>query len=124
VGLATNTVVDVPASDSEASAFYDFLRSKIGLPYDMMAIAEMADGALTGEAPSWPSANSYICSALQTAALLTAGLIKGAPATVRLSTPRDVLVACAALTPIGTPEANTSPALPSGSTAPDIGRKR
>lgn len=99
--------VDVPATDPQAAAFYAFLQSKIGLPYDFTAIEEMADGALTGEAPDWSAANAYICSALQTAALLTAGLIKSAPATVRLATPRDVLVACAALTPIGTPVSNT-----------------
>jgi hypothetical protein len=102
--------VDLPASEAQAAAFYDFLKSKIGLPYDMTAIAELADGALTGEAPNWPTANAYICSALQTAALLTAGLIKGAPATVRLATPRDVLVACAALTTIGAPQTNASAA--------------
>jgi hypothetical protein len=98
--------VDVPATDQQSAAFFGFLHSKIGLPYDFAAIAEMADGVLTGEAPDWTAANAYICSALQTAALLTAGLIKSAPATVRLATPRDVLVACAALTPIGPPVAN------------------
>jgi hypothetical protein len=103
--------VDAPATDPQAAAFDSFLQSKIDLPYDMTAIAEMADGALTGEAPNWPAANAYTCSALVTAALLTAGLIKGAPATVRLATPRDVLVACAALTPIGAPEVNPHPAL-------------
>jgi len=96
--------VDVPCSDEQAATFEAFLRSKVGLPYDLKAIGEMAIGFLTGEAPDWPNAPSFICSALQTAALLTAGIIKGAPATVRLATPRDVLVACAALTTIGDPQ--------------------
>lgn len=95
--------VDVPATDAQAAMFYAFLTSKIGLLYDELAILEMAAGVLTGEAQDWPSADAYICSALQTAALLTAGLVKGAPATVRLATPRDVLVGCAALTPLGAP---------------------
>ena len=105
--------VDAPATNAQASAFYDFLQSKVGLPYDMTAIYEMADGALTGEAPNWPAASAYTCSALITAALLTVGLIQGAPATVRLATPRDVLIACAALTPIGPAEVNPHPALAS-----------
>ena len=114
--------VDVPATDPQAAAFYGFLQSKIGLPYDMTAIAEMADGALTGEAPNWPTANAYTCSALQTGALLTAGLIEGAPATVRLATPRDVLVACAALTPIGQPQTNPAPAPDIAAAPPHVGR--
>ena len=52
----------------------------------MGAIAEMADGFVTGEAPNWPTKPSWICSALQTAAMLTAGIIKGAPATIELAT--------------------------------------
>lgn len=98
--------VTVPCETAQALVFESFLRSQVGKPYDFDAIAEMADGFLTGEAPDWTQSPSWICSALQTAALLTAGIIHGAPATVRLATPRDVLVACAALTPIGAPTPN------------------
>ena len=42
-------------------------------------------------------------SALQTAALLKAGVIRAAPAGVRLTTPRDLLNMCAALTTVGAP---------------------
>ena len=95
--------VTVPCPPDAGAIFRDFLKSQLGKPYDMAAIAEMADGFVTGEAPSWPQSPAWICSALITAALLTAGIIKGAPATVRLATPRDVLVACAALVPIPDP---------------------
>ena len=95
--------VTIPCTDEQAATFETFLWSQVGKPYDEVAIAELADGFVTGEAPNWPNSPSWICSALQTAALLTAGIIKGAPATVRLATPRDVLVACAALTTIGEP---------------------
>ena len=95
--------VTIPCTDEQAATFETFLRSQVGKPYDEVAIAELADGFVTGEAPNWPNSPSWICSALQTAAILTAGIIKGAPATVRLATPRDVLVACAALTTIGEP---------------------
>ena len=98
--------VDVPCSPAADRAFEAFLRSQIGKPYDVIAIAEMADGVVTGEAPSWPDSPSWICSALITAGLLTAEIIKAAPATVRLATPRDVLVSCSALTIIGEPKQN------------------
>jgi len=97
--------VALPCSAEQDAAFEAFLRTQICKPYDMAAIGEMAIGALTGEAPDWPNSPAWICSSLITAALLTARLVKGAPATVRLATPRDVLVACAALTAIGEPQA-------------------
>lgn len=99
--------VDVPATGAQEAAFYGFLEAQIGKPYDMSAIGEMALGALGGEAPSWPSSPSWICSALQTAALLTAGVVRAAPATVRLATPRDVLCMCAALAALGPVQART-----------------
>jgi len=103
--------VQVPCSDAQAQEFTAFLQSQLGKPYDMAAIAEMALGVLTGESPNWPQKPSWICSALQTAALLSAGIVKAAPATVRLATPRDVLVALSALVAIGTPQTrNGAPA--------------
>lgn len=101
--------VTLPCSVAQDAMFEAFLRAQIGKPYDMAAIEEMALGALAGEAPSWPSSPAWICSALQTAALLTAGIIKGAPATVRLATPRDVLIACAALVAVGVPQPSELP---------------
>ena len=98
--------VTIPCADAAQTAFETFLTEQIGKPYDTLAIAELADGFLTGEAPNWPASPSWICSALQTAATITAGIIKGAPATVRLATPRDVLCMCAALVPL---PASTSP---------------
>jgi hypothetical protein len=92
--------VTLPCTDSQQIVFEAFLKAQIGKHYDVAALAELADGFLTGEAPNWPTSDTWICSALQTAALLTAGVIKGAPATVRLATPRDVLQQCAALVPI------------------------
>lgn len=96
--------VTLPATAKQQTAFEAFLRLQIGKPYDMGAVEEMAIGELTGEAPSWPESPAWICSALVMAALLTAGLIKAAPATVRLATPRDVLVGCGFLVSIDDPE--------------------
>ena len=51
--------VTVPCQPDAVATFHDFLRSQIGKPYDMKAIAEMADGFITGESPNWPG--SSIC---------------------------------------------------------------
>lgn len=96
--------VHVPCVLAQTQTFEAFLKTQIGKPYDMDAIGEMALGVLTGEAPDWPSKPSWICSALQTAALLKTGIIKAAPATVRLATPRDVLMALSGLVEIGQPQ--------------------
>lgn len=95
--------VTLPCTDFQANAFREFLTGQVGKPYDMMAIGEMALGVLTGEAPDWRASAAWICSALQTAALLAAGIIKSAPATVRLATPRDVLMMCAPLVAVPAP---------------------
>jgi hypothetical protein len=96
--------VDVPATVEQEAAFWAFLTSKIGLPYDDIAICEMAAGALLGTVPEWDVAIAYICSAAQAAALLSAEFIKEAPAGIRLATPRDVLAMCGTLTTIGPPQ--------------------
>lgn len=96
--------VDVPCNAAQAAAFYSFLASQIGKPYDLTAIGEMADGFTTGEAPDWVQSPAWICSALQMGALIASGIALAAPATVRLATPRDVLVACGMVAAIGIPE--------------------
>ncbi len=96
--------VDVPATQAQADAAHQFLTAQIGKPYDEMAVAEMAVGVLTGEAPDWTRSAAWICSAVQLAALLTAGIVRAAPTTVRLATPRDVLMACAGLVAVGAPQ--------------------
>lgn len=107
---AQDLYVTLPATDIKSAAFYATLASQIGKPYDMAAIGEMAVGVLAGEAPDWQTSPSWICSALQIAALLTAGIVHAAPATVRLATPRDVMMMCAALVPIDNPQSPLSSA--------------
>jgi hypothetical protein len=98
--------VDLPATTAQAHAFYSFLIGQVGKAYDMDALAEMAEGVLGIPLPDAPAhlATAWICSALQTAALLTAGIVRAAPATVRRATPRDVLCMCAALAPVSQSE--------------------
>jgi hypothetical protein len=93
-----------PVGDDLEAVGEAWLRAQIGKPYDIDAIGEMAIGILRGEAPKWKEAEAFICSALMTGYLLMTKSFKSAPATVRLATPRDVLVGCAALTPIGDPQ--------------------
>jgi uncharacterized protein YycO len=84
---------DISASDEQTKTFYDFLSEHIGKPYDLTAILSLAEGFTTDRAPSLPETyDCWICSALQIAALMKAGLVKSAPQQVRLTTTRDVLV--------------------------------
>jgi hypothetical protein len=77
-------------------AFYDFLRSQLGQPYDMAAINDMALGVIAADAPDASADTGWICSGLIGAALLAAGLIGDLPCG-KLTTPRDVFNMCAAL---------------------------
>lgn len=95
--------VSVFVTDEQAAAFYAFLEAQIGKAYDLDAIKEMVIGTFTGTAPDWKLLDRWICSALQTAATITIGLFKSAPATVRLTTPRDFLYMLGALVAIGNP---------------------
>ena len=102
-------IVAIPCSDEQQEAFEAFLKAQIGKPYDLSALMEMADGFITGEAPNWEHSAEWICSALITGAALQStvsgnpGIFRGAPATVRLATPRDVLCMVAALVPLPSP---------------------
>lgn len=102
--------VDVPATAEQEAAFWKAAYSRIGTPYDLEALGIMADGVLTGSAPDLGSTNSLICSAFQTQNLLAAGIVKTAPFSVRLATPRDVLAMCAALIDIPLLQINIAPA--------------
>jgi hypothetical protein len=90
-------------SAAQSEFFYSYLVGCLGDGYDMAAIGRMADGVLTGsmrvgERPKW------ICSGLIEAALFKAGAIVSPADNLNLTTPRDVLMQCAALTALGTPE--------------------
>ena len=102
-------LVQVPSSDEQTIQWERWLYSQVGQPYDMVAMGELALGELTGEAPDWARSDSWICSALMTAGLVTIGVLKAAPTTVRLATPRDVLCMVAGLAIIGDPQAPTIP---------------
>ena len=88
---------DIPATDDQARLFYTFLAAQVGKPYDHEAILAIAEGFATDKAVALPETTwTWICSALQMAALIAAQLVRGAPQSIRLTTPRDVLVLCGA----------------------------
>jgi hypothetical protein len=100
--FAHELFVELPASDAQTTAFYGFLDAQLGKLYDNEAILTLAEGFATDKAPNLPEiTTAWICSALQMAALIAAGVAKSAPQSVRLTTPRDVLAIAGALTLVG-----------------------
>jgi len=98
-------IVDVPATGQQSEDFHKFLRAQLGKPYDLDAFACLNRGVLIAheDIENQLERPAFICSALQTAALLSAGVIQSAPGGVRLTTPRDLLYAVGALTAIPEP---------------------
>lgn len=102
-------IVTIQCTDVQRKAFYKYLQRAVGNPYDMQAIAEMARGALDAmrfHSEPW-RADRFICSALIAGGMFAAGIIKKAPASLRLTTPRDVMCFCGALGEVGEPESLT-----------------
>ncbi len=80
--------VDVDTGGSEEAAFYAFITSKIGQPYDWTSIISFIDPAL-----NLHEFNHLICSAMMTAALRACGFFQW-PLTVPFHhiTPRDLFL--------------------------------
>jgi hypothetical protein len=62
-------VMEIPATVLQEAAFYRFLRSQLGRPYDQAAIWAFAFNH------DWHEMDSWICSELQAAALEAAGIL-------------------------------------------------
>jgi hypothetical protein len=67
-GTMSQKFVDLPCTLEQQTAFYAYIESKIGQPYDWESIISFAD-------PAWNlhHSNHLICSAIMTAALRTKG---------------------------------------------------
>lgn len=91
------------------NAFADAIgRSELGFwatPVEALTPCCLGLGARGEEQPL--DAPRWICSALQAAALIVAGVAKTAPAGVRLTTPRDVAAMRGAFVLLGEPAALT-----------------
>lgn len=70
--VARETVrrVELPATDEQAAAFYQFMREQIGKPYNRVGIAAFMVNA------SWSSVGAWFCSQVVTAALQAAGWLR------------------------------------------------
>ena len=66
--LQAEKIVDLEVSAPEQAAFYAFVTSKIGQPYDWQSILSFVDPAL-----NLHQVNHLICSAMMTAALRACG---------------------------------------------------
>jgi hypothetical protein len=87
-------IVSLPCAASVEQSFLDFLRSQLGKPYDLEAIA-----ALELER-DWRAPDSWFCSELQAAALERAGYLLPLAADVAKITPRDLLILLSARVPV------------------------
>lgn len=99
--------VQLPATDDQAAAFYQGLRSQVGKHYDSEGIAAMAAGALLGGiVRDWKAPDTWFCSELQAYELEQASIIGPLPVCASHVTPLMLYVACAAIVPagIGPPE--------------------
>lgn len=93
-GMRHRMRVTFVCGDVEANAFYDFLQSQIGKPYDTTAIlAFVADR-------DWRRPEAWFCSELQAAALEHAGIIRRLIAPSQKISPAGLMLACSALTDI------------------------
>lgn len=79
-------VVSLDVTPAQQSLFLSFLRSQIGKPYDIEAIA-----ALVAQR-DWREPDSWFCSELQAAALEACGYLPKLAADVSKITPRDLLL--------------------------------
>jgi len=81
----------LPASKEQEDAFWRFLRSQIGKPYDYPGIL----GFVTGR--DWREEDSWFCSELQTAALEHAGVLKRLYVPSNKITPVSLATVCSAI---------------------------
>ena len=88
--------IGLKATDAQAEAFYVFLHSQIGKPYDALAIASFVSGR------DWQQPDSWSCSELIGAGLAACGLFPQHMA-VKFSkvTPRDALLLASMVTESG-----------------------
>jgi len=92
--------VEIPCTQAQADAYYEYLESKLGMPYDWRSIISFV-------IPSWNmhGKGELICSAI-TAAALRKGTIFQWPMTVPFHhiSPRDILLICSVLVEVPHPE--------------------
>jgi hypothetical protein len=84
-GKVTKRVL-VPTTDPIAAAYYAFVTSQIGKPYDETAIAAFVFGR------NWNEADSWFCSELNSAGLVASGFVHPLSAPANKIAPDDLLL--------------------------------
>jgi hypothetical protein len=79
-------IVPVPATPEQEEAFWAFLNAQLGKPYDDTAILAFLVNR------DWQEPDSWFCSELIAAALMTAGILLPLATQANKITPRDVLL--------------------------------
>lgn len=90
-GMINKTLVTLHVSDVEEYAFWSFLRSQLGKPYDLTAIAAFVADR------DWHDPAAWFCSEVQAAALEAARVINPLAVPVNKVTPVELLLVCSAI---------------------------
>jgi hypothetical protein len=85
--------ISLPASDAQATAFYDFMHAQIGKPYNKIGIVAFAVNA------SWSSVGAWFCSQVVTAALQAAAWLRDLSEPPNKIDPDDLFLILSALVP-------------------------
>lgn len=94
VGGEVTKLVSIPCPDPVADAYYAFIHSQIGKPYDKTAIAAFVFGR------NWMESDSWFCSELCAAALVAAGFVHTLAAPCNKIAPDDLLLIVSAFVPV------------------------
>ena len=87
--------IDLPCSDEITSAYYDFLHSQLGKPYDKVGIA----GFIVGR--DWQEDDCWFCSELVSAGLVKSGYFNYKPSSSSNKiAPSDLILMLSVIVPI------------------------
>jgi hypothetical protein len=89
--------VGIPADTVQTQAYYAFVQSQIGKPYDQTAIAAFVAGR------DWNDTSAWFCSELCAAGLEAAKVVYPLAAPVNKVAPDDLLLVCSVLVNIDQP---------------------
>ena len=95
-GFSKELIINLPATEEQKSAFFNFLQKQVGKPYDWRAILSFYS---VSQDRDWQEDDSWFCSELIAGALAASGLFpqKMAVGFSRI-TPRDLVLLISAMT--------------------------
>jgi hypothetical protein len=96
-------IVAIPCTQAQQDAFYAYLESKIGSPYDDAAIAHIGAALIAGPNAMPATESTFICSAAVHKGLLASGKVLDCAGDPRTVTPFDELVVAACFVKLPAP---------------------